>query len=79
MSCIERNSAMVKCFMVIMSLVLACPVSKAELPPSIARLPLFERAVAVVRHFERAGTGRATTLTSATGTDSGPARGTATA
>ena len=52
MSCIERNSTMVKCFMVIMSLMLACPVSKAELPPSIARLPLFERAVAVVRHFE---------------------------
>ena len=43
---------MVKCFMVIMSLVLACTVSKAELPLSIARLPLFERAVAVVRHFE---------------------------
>lgn len=52
MSCIEINSTMVKCFMVIMSLVLACPVSKAELPPTIARLPLFERAVAVIRHFE---------------------------
>ncbi len=48
MSCIEINSTMVKCFMVIMSLVLACPVSKAELPPTT----LFERAVAVVRHFE---------------------------
>ena len=43
---------MVKFLLAVMSLVPACLASRAELPPEIAKLPLFERAVAVVRHFE---------------------------
>ena len=38
--------------LLVLLLVFISLTSKAELPPSIARLPLFERAVAVVRHFE---------------------------
>lgn len=36
----------------VLLLVLVSLTSKAELPPQIARLSLFERAVAVVMHFE---------------------------
>lgn len=38
--------------LLVLLLVFISLTSKAELPPSIARLPLFERAVAVVRHFD---------------------------
>ena len=39
-------------FLLVLLLAFLGLTSKAELPPQIARLSLFERAVAVVRHFE---------------------------
>ena len=39
-------------FLLVLLLAFLGLTSKAELPPQIARLPLFERAVAVVRHFD---------------------------
>lgn len=49
---LKKNDVMVKFLLVVMSLVPACLASRAELPPSVVGLPLFERAVAVIRHFE---------------------------